>query len=100
MGEQRVGREIADQAIRFLDSHRLETTPANYAFAYLYLTGTTSAMQKAVDEITDGGFRLSQTEVDDLMKRVAENSDTSNDEADEMKALIRHQLLSVADLRA
>jgi diguanylate cyclase len=29
---------------------------------------------------------------------VAENSDTSNDEADEMKALIRHQLLSVADL--
>ena len=91
-------RKIAEEAIAFLDKHRLDATPANYTFAYLYLTATTSEMHKAVVEMTDGGFRLTQEEVDELMGRAPSMAGTSSSQIDEARAEVRHHLLSLADL--
>lgn len=98
MGKKSANRKTADEAIRFLDAHMLDPTPANYTFAYLYLTGVSGSMRKAVEGLIDGGFRLSQVEVDELMGTVSEKPGYSSGEADEAKALVRHQLLSVADI--
>lgn len=91
-------RAIANEALRFLEAHRLDPNPSNYAFAYVYLTNTTSAMHKAVNEITDGGFRLSQAEVDEILKLAPAKSASEGDEVADMSDQVRHQLLAVSDL--
>ena len=92
-------RKTAEEALRFLDKHMLDPTPNNYTFSYLYLTGVTGILRKGVDEIIDGGVRLMQADVDELMGSTSEVGGVSRDSGlDEAQALIRHQILSVADL--
>jgi len=83
----------------------LDATPTNYTFAYLYLTGANGWLRKQVDGIMDGGVRLNQKDVDDLMD--AAPGETGHGAAasvtvvlDEQQAGLRHQMLSFADLTA
>lgn len=99
MSKKSTNRKTAEEAIRFLDRHMLDPTPSNYTFAYLYLTGVSGTLRKTVDDVTDGGVRLTQAEVDDIMGTVSETAGTSGPGAfDDYQAQIRHQVLSVSDL--
>jgi len=97
-----INRRTAQEAIRFLDVHMLDATPANYTFAYLYLTGANGWLRRAVDDMTDGGVRLGQKEVDALME--AAPGETGHGAAAVMGGLdkhqteLRHNILSFADL--
>lgn len=104
MNKKTINRKTAEEAIHFLDRHMLDPTPSNYAFAYLYITGANGWLRKAVDNVIDGGVRLGQREVDDLMNQAP--SETGQASAsisailDEHQSHLRHQILSFADLTA
>lgn len=51
------------QILRFLDDHRLDHSPANYAFAHRFLIEGDATLKAEVDRITDGGFRIGPDEV-------------------------------------
>jgi diguanylate cyclase len=81
----------------------LDPTPANYSFAYLYVTGANSWLRKTVDGMIDGSVRLTQSDVDDLMGRApGEASSVASMDAllDQHHAHLRHQMLTFAELTA
>ncbi len=99
MSKKGSNRKIADDVIQFLDKHLLDPSPANYAFAFLYITEASGLLRKLVDEITDGGVRLTQGEVNEMMANSAEEGDASpSDALDELQAQLRRQALSFNDL--
>ncbi|MBT2188836.1 GGDEF domain-containing protein [Sphingobium nicotianae] len=105
MDRKKINRKTATEAIRFLDANMLDATPTNYTFAYLYLTGANGWLRKQVDGITDGGVRLHQKDVDDLMDAAPGETghgaaSTLDAQMDEQQAGLRHQMLSFADLTA
>jgi diguanylate cyclase len=103
VGKKNLNRKTAEESLRFLDSHMLDPTPSNYSFAYLYVTGANGWLRKTVDGMTDGGVRLTQSEVNDLMERApSEASSVANMDAllDQHQAHLRHQMLSFAELTA
>lgn len=101
MSRKNANRKTAEEALRFLDQHMLDPTPLNYSFAYLYLTGVSGSLRKAVDEMTDGGFRLAQKDVDELMGSTHETAGSPPSAAfDEQQSQLRQQARSFADLTA
>lgn len=56
--------------LRFLDDHRLEHSPAHYAFAFRFLFGGDQALEASVRSITDGGVRITPAEVEKLARVV------------------------------
>lgn len=94
-------RKTAEQAIRFLDAHRLDPTPPNYGFAYLYLTGVNGTLRKAVDSVIADGVRLTQHDVDELMGNTSTSIATVTPALDEERETrLRHQALTFAELAA
>lgn len=92
-------RRTAEQAIRFLDTHRLDPTPPNYGFAYLYLTGVNGTLRKAVDTIIADGVRLTQTDVDDMMGNTGGSLATATPNIDdEPQMRLRHQAIAFSEL--
>jgi len=55
------------EVLRFLDDHRLDHSPAHYAFAFRYLFGEDRALEASVQRITDGGVRIMSAEVAKLV---------------------------------
>jgi len=103
VSKKSANRRIAEEALRFLDGHMLDPTPANYTFAYLYVTGANGWLRKTIDGMTDGGVRLAQKEVDDLMDRAPSEvggAASMNAVLDQHQAHLRHQMLSFAELTA
>ncbi len=101
MSKKTANRKTAEEALRFLDTHMLDPTPLNYSFAYLYLTGVSGSLRKAVDEMTDGGFRLGQLDVDELMGSTTDTAGTSSSGGlDEQHSQLRRQAQSFAELTA
>ncbi|MGF7169591.1 diguanylate cyclase [Sphingobium xanthum] len=106
MDRKKINRKTAQEAIRFLDANMLDATPTNYTFAYLYLTGANGWIRKQADGIMDGGVRLAQKDVDDLMNMAPGETGhgaaaTANKPADdEQQASLRHQMLSFSDITA
>lgn len=103
MSKKSLNRKTAEEALRFLDSHMLDPTPSNYSFAYLYVTGANGWLRKTVLGMTDGGVRLTQQEVDDLMEKAPSETSTTagmNALLDQHQAQLRHQMLSFAELTA
>jgi diguanylate cyclase len=103
MSRKNINRETAKEAMRFLDDNMLDPTPSNYTFAYLYLTGVNGWLRKATDSIMDGGVRLCQKDVDQMMD--AAPGETGHGaphvaDADEHKSALRHQMLTFADVTA
>ncbi|MET0137916.1 MAG: GGDEF domain-containing protein [Sphingobium sp.] len=96
-----VNRKTAEEAIRFLDANRLDPTPSNYNFAYLYVTGVNSGLRKAVNHIISDGVRLSQQDVDDIVGDGTTGGAASAPSlADDHEARLRHQALAFAELAA
>ena len=56
---QRAGHEV----LRFLDNHRLDHSPDNYAFAHAFLVGDDDVLKARVAQIIDGGVRITPAEV-------------------------------------
>ncbi|MEP9403730.1 GGDEF domain-containing protein [Sphingomonas silueang] len=52
--------------LKFLDAHQLEHTPGHYAFAHRYLHGRDAMFRSRVDELIDGGVRLTERQVASL----------------------------------
>ena len=101
MTRKSANRKIGEEALKFLDKHRLDPTPFNYGFAYLYFTGVSGSLRKAVDEITDGGIRIVQRDVEELMGSTSDVAGTGpSAESDERSAELRKQALLFADLTA
>ena len=104
MSKQSLNRRTAEEALRFLDSHRLDPTPSNYNFGYLYVTGANGWLRKSVDGMTDGGVRLTQQDVDTLLEQAPSETGSGaaaiNAVLDQHQAHLRHQMLSFADLTA
>lgn len=103
MSKKSLNRKTAEECLRFLDGHMLDPTPSNYSFAYLYVTGANGWLRKTVDGMIDGGVRLAQSEVDDLMERApSEASAVAGVDAmlDQHQAHLRHQMLTFAELTA
>lgn len=101
MSKKNTNRKTAEEALRFLDAHMLDPTPLNYSFAYLYLTGVSGTLRKSVDEMTDGGFRLAQRDVDELMGSTSETAGAPpSNTLDEQQSQLRRQAQSFADLTA
>ncbi|HEY1125306.1 MAG TPA: GGDEF domain-containing protein [Sphingobium sp.] len=81
----------------------LDPTPSNYSFAYLYVTGANGWLRKTVLGMTDGGIRLTQQEVDELLERAPSETSSAagmNALLDQHQAHLRHQMLSFAELTA
>ncbi len=102
MSRKTLNRKTAEAALRFLDGHMLDPTPANYSFAYLYVTGANGWLRKSVDSMIDGGVRLTQKDVDDLLEHAPGEISVAGMTArlDQHQAHLRHQVLSFADLTA
>ena len=60
------GTHMGVQVLRFLDDHRLEHSPAHYAFAFRFLSGGDRALEASVRRISDGGVRITPAQVEKL----------------------------------
>lgn len=58
--------DLFSQIGSFLADQGLSPEPAHYAFAYDVVTNPDGAIAKAVDRLTDGGFRLSRSDIEQL----------------------------------
>ncbi|WP_375404245.1 GGDEF domain-containing protein [uncultured Sphingomonas sp.] len=54
------------RVLRYLDEHRLDHTPEHYRFAHRVLFGRDQALRDNVDQITDGGVRITPDQVREL----------------------------------
>lgn len=63
MPSTRSSPAIGVRILRFLDDHRLDHSPAHYAFAHRFLTGDDPVLRDAVSRITDDGVRITAEEV-------------------------------------
>ncbi|OJY69759.1 MAG: hypothetical protein BGP16_08440 [Sphingobium sp. 66-54] len=98
-----INRRTAEEAIRFLDSNRLDPTPSNYTFAYLYLTGANGWLRKTADAAMEGGVRLVQKDVDEMLDMAPGETGhgaAATSPLDGPQAELRHQMLSFADITA
>lgn len=65
-GGEESPRQRYDRIGKFLIDQRLEPDPANYAFAFHLLADPDGPLAKAVRDLTDGGVRLTQKDIDGL----------------------------------
>lgn len=100
MDRKTINRRTAQEAIRFLDENRLDPTPSNYTFAYLYLTGANGWLRKTAEAAMEGGVRLAQKDVDEMLELAP--GETGHGETiarlDGAQADLRHQMLSFSDI--
>lgn len=59
-------RRLYDRIGKFLVEQRLEPDPANYAFAFHLLGDPNGPLALAVKALTEGGFRLTQKDIESL----------------------------------
>ncbi len=58
--------DLFAQVGAFLSAQGLSPEPAHYSFAFDVITNPAGAIAKAVDRLTDGGFRLSRADIEKL----------------------------------
>jgi len=95
-------KAICEQALAFLDAHRLPPLPQYYQLAFAFLAGSHGELAKAVGTIIDGGVRIAPEEADALSERFFGRNATqpAMPRYDAEAAAIRHQTLRLADLAA
>lgn len=71
------GEPLFAQVGAFLDRHRLSPVPAHYALAYEVVTRPEGAVARVVDELTEGGIRLTERDVADLSPELAGTRQTA-----------------------
>lgn len=60
------GNGLVRAIITFLEDQRLEPTPVNYTFAYRVMSDPAGELAREVARRTDGGFRLTSSEVEEM----------------------------------
>lgn len=90
--------EIANESLSFLASQHLPPTPSNYALAYHSLSKPKSAIGLAVAAIIDGGVRIRQDEVRQLIS-LHSDMDLSK-EGDAHRSALRHQTIKLGEAAA
>ena len=88
------------KALAFLKSHRLRPTPQNYTVAYHVLHDAESPIARAIEAITDEGFRIKQQEVDTILERHGSSISAAPDESGKVSLAtqLRHQSLKLSEL--
>jgi diguanylate cyclase len=81
----------------FLIEQRLDPEPGNYAFAYAILRNPESPLARAVSELTDGGVRLSRSDIESLGCEVGTMAPDAKAQADGLVALAQMQVESFDD---
>lgn len=61
-----VTKDRGQQVLRYLEEHRLDPTPAHYAFAHHLLFDEDKPFHEAVGRITEGSVRISPRQVEQL----------------------------------
>ena len=92
---------ISARALAFLGEQRLPPSPRYYALSFAYCGKTHPGLAKAMEEIIDGGVRITQAEADELHEVFLGSagqpailpSDTGSD-------TLRHHTLRLGDLAA
>lgn len=80
------GDRLFAQVGAFLSAHRLSPDPAHYAFAYDVVTNPSGAVARRVAEITDGGIRLTATDIERLGGMVVRGAPLETGQDVEMSA--------------
>ena len=89
----------AEDALAFLARQCLPPTPQNYTLAYIALTEPDAPIGRAVNAITDGGFRIKQDEADQIVGLYADGTSRSDDasEGNEERDALRHQTIKLGE---
>jgi diguanylate cyclase len=64
--DETAGDDLFRRIGSFLADHRLSPEPNHYAFAYRVLSDSTGPIARAVEQISEGGVRLSRQEIEQL----------------------------------
>lgn len=93
-------KDISFDAMNFLKQQRLTPIPQNYVLAYFLKQGDDTALARAVDEITDGGVRMSQAQADNIFsKYIGALGKQGNEEVgDRAHDLTRHHVIRLAEI--
>lgn len=89
---------VAHEVLNFLKLQSLAPTPQNYAIGYVLKSGTNQVLSGAVNEVTDGGVRMSQQQADEIFTRCIGTFGDTGHPADQLRSQTRHQLLRLAEL--
>ena len=84
----------------FLASQGLSPEPAHYTFAYDVVTNPDGAIAQAVARLTDGGFRLSRSDIEKLGGRVSLGAAVGADEAEPVRVRERRDHASEVEDQA
>lgn len=87
-------RATGPQVLRFLNDHRLDHSPSNYAFAHRLLFEADTTLKDEVGRITDGGVRITPDEVAKLSAQAPDNVSMEQDAAPQLD----HLTLRVLDI--
>lgn len=93
-------KDISIDAMNFLKEQRLTPIPQNYVLAYFLKQGDDTALTRAVDEITDGGVRMSQAQADNIFSKYigALGKHGSEEVGDRAHDLTRHHAIRLAEI--
>ncbi|MCH4894427.1 diguanylate cyclase [Sphingomonas sp. SFZ2018-12] len=80
--------------LRFLDNHRLDHTPAHFAFAHSYLFGSDPGLVEDVRAVVDGGVRISPAEV----LRISSKREPRGSVGDVVGPQLDHMTVRVLDI--
>ncbi|UYY57483.1 GGDEF domain-containing protein [Sphingomonas sp. S2-65] len=99
MTEEAGTASLFDRVGSFLRDHRLDPTPANYAFAYHLIASPKGPVARAVEALTESGVRISQSDVDamNLDVQAQERPDAAK-KADGLVARTQMQVEGFADM--
>lgn len=85
------------RVLRFLNDHRLDHSPVNYAFAHRFLFEADTALTTEVGRITDGGVRITPGEIAKLSAKVSGPGDVEQDNSPQLDRLTLRVLDIIRD---
>ncbi len=91
-------RQLYDRIGRFLFDQRLEPSPANFAFAWHLLHDPDGVLAKAVANLTEGGVRLTQRDIESLGCEPPANAAKAREKVDGLVAKTQMQVEGFQDM--
>jgi diguanylate cyclase len=89
---------LAKDVLIFLNQQWLVATPQNYALAYALKSDNDTALTRAVNEIIDGGIRMSQEQADDLFLRFVGAVGVGAGQSDKNQDIARHHAIRLGEI--
>lgn len=97
-GGESPSRQLYDRIGAFLFDQRLEPDPANFAFAWALLHDPQGPLAKAVASLTDGGVRLTKSDIESLGAEAPTGGRAAQEKADGLVAQTQLQVEGFADM--